>query len=220
MLSKFRHGCNLIIGVSVKKFVLYLFVIISFSLGGCANAPLNIDVSDSIYTGSNPVRSIVHSISSIVFVNKATDGKMVNTTLGSDSVFPIVPLVPTKATVEDDVRRYFDRHLVINSDSVRSIKVSILKADSYWVWSSAAKIPFVGILFVDADTDFGINLKVLIEIEQAGKVISSYLFDEKIVIQAKSTTEEKIKDSYKALISNYRETFFGHLDLNFINRYF
>lgn len=189
-------------------------------LAGCVGAPLVVDVSDSIYRGASPNRTPAHRISTLTIVNNAGDGKMVNTTLGSDSIIPILPHTPTRATVEQDIKRYLEEHLLTDSSAKRSLRVTISKADSYWVWGSAAKIPFVGLALVASDTEIGMNLKVLIEIEDSGKVVSSYLYDEKIVIQDKATDQEAISASYRKLVGTYRKKFFGELDSQFINRYF
>lgn len=189
-------------------------------LAGCAGTPLVVDVSDSIYRGATPTHSAAHRISAIAIINKADDGKMVNTTLGSDSVFPIKPETPTRVLVEQDIKRYLEEHLVADPSAKRSLFVTISKADAYWVWGSAAKLPFVGLALAGANTDIGMNLKVLIEIEDSGKVISSYQFDENIVIKDKATDQEAIAASYRKLIETYRMKFFGELDIRFINRYF
>ncbi len=189
-------------------------------LAGCAGTPLVVDVSDSIYRGATPIRSAEHHISALTIVNKADDGKVVNTTLGSDSIFPIKPETPTRVTVEQDIKRYLGEQLVTDHSAKRSVYVTISKADAYWVWGSAAKMPFVGLALAGANTDIGMNLKVLIEIEDSGRVISSYQFDENIVIQDKATDQGAIAASYRKLIETYRKKFFQELDTRFINRYF
>ena len=88
------------------------------------------------------------------------------------------------------------------------------------MWGGAAKLPFVGIARAAADYDIGMNLKVLMEIEDSGKVVSSYLFDEKILIRDKVTDQAAMAETYRNLVNAYRIKFFWELDRNFVNRYF
>ena len=198
-----------------KNFLLPLLFI---GLVGCTAQPLQVDVSQTIYNA--PMSNISKpELGAITLINKAHDGKMVNTTLGSDSIFPIKTEKSTKETVENDVRRYLTERTVISSGAKNSLRVVIHKADSYWVWSSVAKVPIFGLIFVDADTEFGLNLKISFEVEENGEVVRTYWFDDVITIQAKATTEERIRESYKNLIRKYREILFGNLDSEFMGRY-
>lgn len=195
-----------------------LLSLLFIGLSGCAAQPLKVDVSQTIYDARVPSMA-KPKVSEITLINKADDGEMVNTALGSDSVFPIKTEKATKETVEKDLRRYLHERTARSSEAKKSLRVVIHKADSYWVWSSAAKAPIFGLAFIGADTDFGLNLRISFEVEEGGKVISTYWFDDVITIQAKSTTQEAIKKSYKELVGEYRKTLFGDLDSEFVGRY-
>ena len=191
-------------------------------LAGCAapRPPFIVDVSDSIYRGASPNRSLAHHISTLTIINKADDGTFVDTAFTSDSICPIKPQTRTRDTVEQDIKRYLEDQLLIDHSAKLALRVTIYKADSYFVITSARKTPFVGLATHSSDTDIGMNLKVLIEIEDSGKVVKSYLYDEKIVIYGKYADYDDIAASYRKLIDKYRKIFFGELDNQFINRYF
>ena len=199
---------------------LLLIVAASLLVCGCASAPPVIDLSESVFKAGSVKHSERKNIGTLKIINKADDGKFVNTILGSDSVFPIKPATTTKETVEQDLNRFFDNVLNIDKTSDQSLTVTVSKADSYWVWGGADKLPIIGIFTANSDREFGLNLRVLFEIEQKGKVTASYLFDEKITVQDKATTQEAIIQSYRKLIAEYRKRFFGEIETSFVGRYF
>lgn len=199
--------------------VLILFVFLMAGLmSGCASNPAVVDLSDSIYKINNKSNSERKSLSGFVLINKAAKSELING-LGSDTYIPISTATPTRDTVESDLRDYFENKLSLDAGNNRSLRVTIYKADSYWAWTAADKIPIFGLLFVGSDTEFSINLRVLFEVEVQGKVVASYLYDEKIIVEDKATTDESVVQSYKKLIAAYRGKFFEDLDNNFIHRY-
>ncbi|MBE9395741.1 hypothetical protein IOQ59_00525 [Pontibacterium sp. N1Y112] len=183
---------------------------------GCSSAPLKVDLSSSQYQSD-----VVHkmNIRALNIVNKATPGKLVNTMLGSDTHFPIQTAQPTRLTIENDIHRYFVETTQENHNSSDSVTVTIYKADAYWVWGGMSKFPIFGLLAVDSDTPYRMNLKILLEIENNGKVEKSYFFDEVIEIQASAATEKAIKTGYAALVAESRRVLFSELDERFISRY-
>jgi hypothetical protein len=198
-----------------------IFLVITMLLQfiGCATAPPVIDLSKSVFKAGLANQSERKQIGTLKIINKADDGKLVNTILESDTIFPIKPAVTTKETVEQDLKRFFEDTLIIDKTADQDITVTISKADSYWIWGGNAKIPFIGLALVNADYEFGVNLRVLFEIEKKGKVTASYLFDEKITIQDKAAAEEAIIRSYQRLIAEYRKRFFDELETRFLGRY-
>lgn len=199
---------------------LLLAIATSLLVCGCASTPPVIDLSESVFKAGSINQSERKQIGTLRIINRADDGKVVNTILGSDSIFPIKPATTTKETVEQDLKRFFESVFSTDKTTAQDITVTISKADSYWVWGGGAKVPFFGLFMVNADTEFGINLRVLFEIEQKGKVTASYLFDEKITIQDKAATQEAIIQSYQKLIAEYRKRLFGELETRFVGRYF
>jgi hypothetical protein len=185
----------------------------------CSTTPMVVELADSIYRPSSTKEGDQYGVSFVKVLNKADEGRFVNNPFG-DSVFPIKPHTPTRETVEDDLRRFLIETLPVRQAAPRSLRVTISKAESYWIYGGAMTIPVIGLAFVGADTEFGMNLRVLFEIEENGKVTRSYLFDERITVQGKATTPDSIKESYQKLIAEYRTRFFGELETNFLNRYF
>jgi hypothetical protein len=194
-------------------------IILTLLLSACAHSPPVIDVSDSIYKSNSAIDISKKEISSINFRITADDGTYVKGGIGSDTLFPIRPATTTKQTVESDLRRFFSSVTSAKSSAPRSMTVTIGKADSYWTMSAAANTPILGLALVGSDTDFGMNVRILIEIEESGKVIASYIFDEKIIIQGKSTNGEAIRESYKVLVAAYRKRLFSELESRFVPRY-
>lgn len=195
--------------------------LMAIALSGCASTPpRTIDLSQSTYRVSTERVALRKSISHIEIRNTADDGKLVNTMLGSDSFIPIKPATTTRQTVESDLHSFFSLALRPDAASTRSLTITISKADSYWVWGGVAKVPFFNFLVVGADTEVGMNIKVLLEVEEGGKVISTYLFDEKIFIQDQVSTGDAIALSYQRLIASYRKKLFDELDSRFVSRYF
>ena len=84
-------------------------MLVAILLIGCAQTPMQVDVSDSAYEGIKPTNSPEHRISELVIVNKAEPGKKHSTGLGSDSIFPIETAPSTKDIVQDNVKRYFNK---------------------------------------------------------------------------------------------------------------
>ena len=186
---------------------------------GCANPNRVIDVSNSIYKTSTNTQANLKKIRSINIINKAHDGKMDNPILDK-SIIPIKPATTTKETVEQDIKRFLEESFAIEKSEQTDITVTIQKADSYYVVGTSKKIPYVNLITVFFDTEFGLNLRVLFEIENKGKVLSSYLFDENITAEGKIAFERDIDQSYQKLIAAYRKHFFSELETRFINRYF
>ena len=155
-------------------------------------------------------------------VNQADDGKGPAPSFISDSYVPIKPATTTKETVESDIKQFFAESFRLGPLAPKSLVVTISKADSGMVnrWEAKIPIPFVGIVGTLAETEFYMNLRVLLEVEQNGKVISSSLFDEKVTIQGHCSRREVFIQSYRRLIAEYRRRFFGELETKFIDRYF
>ncbi|MCD8545168.1 MAG: hypothetical protein LRY52_10110 [Sulfurospirillum cavolei] len=66
---------------------------------------------------------------------------------------------------------------------------------------------------------YGLNIKVLFEVEEDGKVIKSYTFNDTIKIKNGNATQDDIMAGYKKLISHYREVFFNEIHNQFTKRY-
>lgn len=198
----------------------YLHLILAVFLVGCANTPMSVDLSQSEHLLQSRSSQSKATVSNVSITNKAEKTKLVNTPLGSDTFFPFNTDIEIRKTVEADIRNFFDQALDKSQKTSRSLVVTIYKADGYWVWGGASKIPFVGLFTVNAETDYVVSLRVLFEIEEDEKVTSSYLVDDKFVIQGSAAAEDVIKENYQRLIAEYRKIFFNDLDNRFVARYF
>lgn len=194
-------------------------ILSAIALSSCAAPPLVIDLPPSAYKTSPETVIPSKPISNVDIRTTADDGNSVYGGIGADTLVQINPVTKTKQTVESDLRQFFVEAVPSDKASNRSITVTIRKVDSYWVWSAAAKTPIIGLAFANADTAFGMNVPVLIEVEEGGKVVSSYIFDERITIQGKATTRETIEAAYKRLVAEYRRRLYGELEARFVRRY-
>jgi len=127
---------------SLKYLIAVSFIVIGFNR--CANKPININVSKSKYQVKEKVEI---DIKNIMIVDKAQNGEMINTTLDSDTIIPLVPEVSTKEIVENDIKDYFQSMKMLQSSN-KILKITIKKADSYWTWSDVQKIPIFGLFAV------------------------------------------------------------------------
>jgi hypothetical protein len=201
----------------VKAFYSKLvYLIVAVALVGCAAQPLKVDVQSSI--GSQTKLAPIARVSAIQFVNKATDPVLVNQLL-DDSYIPIKTDPPTKLTVEDDVRRMLEKVLAIDPNASTVLNIKIQQAEAFWVYGIADRIPFVGIATAGAEREFLMNVKFSIEIENSGKVKSTYFLDERYSMQGSAALPSDVKLSYERLITKYRRELEHSLQSDFVARY-
>jgi hypothetical protein len=111
--------------------------------------------------------------------------------------------------------------LDLSDTATKSLKIKIKKAYSYYVTGAGDTVPFVGLFTVHSNHPYNFHLDVLFEIEENGKVLKSYDFDEEIILKdGKTAYPSDIEEFYTRLIKFYRKEFFNHLDNEFIDRYF
>lgn len=195
-----------------------MFLAISALLIGCALKPPVIDLSGSVFKVGSARQSEKKQIGTLRIINKADDGKSDFGFL-SNTIVQINPATTTKETVEQDLRHFFEDTVSIDKTASQDLTVTISKADSCYVVGGASQLPFVGLALVNIDREFVLNLRVLFEIEKKGKVTAQYLFDEKITVRGKTTTQEAIMQSYQKLIAEYRKRFLGEIETSFLSRY-
>lgn len=198
---------------------IWIALLAAAGLAGCASGPLKVDLSDSVYQGSPPSDQ-KPQVSAVVVVNRAPPGKPVNSVSLGDAQFPLSVAEPASETVENDIRRYFSERLAEDPQATRALRVTIQRADAFWVLTTADRIPIVNIFTIAAPSDIGLNLRVRLEVEESGKVMASYDYDEVIPSRGTLTSDEQVANVYRTLISAYRQAFFGRLDQEFTGRYF
>jgi hypothetical protein len=202
----------------MSKFTVLFAVLVL--LTGCAAGPRTVDLSES-FNKTNPLRIEERKrISAYKILHKPESSSAQSSGVFSTSYNGIGTAIKTKETVEEDLKNFIDKSFEVDVTSDRVLIITLLKADSYWVLDTLEKLPFIGLLTVAADREFGLNLRVRFEIEQSGKVVNSYVVDEKITVKGSAATDAAMKDTYKKLISEYRSTFFPDLEKNFVLRYF
>lgn len=187
-------------------------------LGGCTPSLLQADLSGSAYRSEASRGWQKKPIAALKVINNASDGKM-QYGLIEDTAVPLKLATPTRVTVENDVRDFFAESAAIDGASNINLVITIARADSYWISTGVSKIPIIGLAAVAADTEFGMNLRILFEVEEAGKVRASYLFDEKVTINDQAMTRETIALAYQKLVAEYRKRLFSELEGRFVQRY-
>lgn len=196
----------------MKNSFFILFILLLFT--GCTIKPMEVDLGTNNFSSQTPLNINIKTIS----IEKVEKEMKVDYTGLGDSKIPIQTKDSTASIVEKDMKEYFSK-LVFNSNSNRSLNITIKEAVPYWIFSSAKKIPIVGVFAAGMQTDYSLNLNVLFEIEENGKVINSYSYNDVITIKNSASFEEDIKKGYQELIKKYRSVFFSELENKFIKRY-
>lgn len=189
-------------------------------ISGCTVIPKTIDLSESEFKPIPSETSRSKKISSLIIHNKAENFIQVNKFL-DDSLLPFNYSKSTKDLVELDLKDFFEKNLIIDGSEGERLVVTINRADGYSVFGGVNKVPFLGILTTAAGNEvkYVMIVRALFEVEKNGKVISSYIYDEKITTLGSGASIKDEEDSYKKLIANYRLKIFTNLKNNFIDRY-
>jgi hypothetical protein len=188
------------------------------SVVGCANTVQQpVDLTNTQYiSNKEPL-----FIKKIVIENKVQDKKN-DVKFFDDSLIRINYLPKPKDVVEQDLKNLFEQRSIKNNNKGRDVVVTIEDASAYWVYGTANKIPLINILAVASDQNYVFKVQILFEVEEAGKVISSYRIDEtvKISVAGAGLTVEAEKLAYASLIKTYRNQVLKKIDDNFMSRYF
>jgi len=199
----------------IKKILILFFIVCLVACG-----TWKVDLPKVSFQPSVNDQSKNRQVKSIKLVNQAKRGENMGRFLG-DSHIAVEPEISTKEVIENDIRSYFEKRLVLSDSATKSFKIKIKKANSYYIAGSGDTVPFVGLFTVHSYHPYYLHLDVFFEIEEDGKVIKSYDFDEKIILEnGKTAYPSDIQESYIRLIRLYRDVFFNLLDSEFIDRYF
>lgn len=197
----------------MKKYSFFIVFII-LVLAGCSIKPMEVDLGTNHFNNQNPLNINIRTIT----IEKIEKELKADYSGYGDSKMPIPTKESTASTVEKDMKEYFSK-LVFNTNSNRTLNITIKEAVPYWIFSGANKIPIVGVFSAGMQTDYSLNLNVLFEIEENGKVINSYSYNDVITIKNSASFEEDIRKGYQELIKKYRSVFFSELETKFIKRY-
>ncbi len=197
----------------MKKYSFIIPFLILFFVG-CTIKPMEVDLGSNQFNNQASLNINIKKIS----VEKIEKEIKFDYSGYGDSKMPIVTKESTTTVVEKDIKEYFSK-LVFNSNSNRTVNITIKEATPYWIFSGANKVPVVGLFTAGMQTDYFLNLNILFEIEENGKVINSFLYDDVITIKNSASFEEDIKKGYQILIKEYRNVFFDDLENKFIKRY-
>lgn len=192
-----------------------LMVLLVFALAGCAPIVERVDLSESSYQSRLFQQRSMNTVQQVTVINKAKQGEQERdgVTGFSESRMPIQAHEEPKFIVERDIQEYFKASLSQSDKSSRKVFATIYRADAFKTnkLNGTAFIPIVG-AFTGSDQKLGLNLKVSVEVEDLGRIVKEFTFDQRI--EKKMQGLESMEDHYKRLIALYREQFFSELDRN------
>lgn len=181
-------------------------MLLVLTLGGLLTACATpaIDLSGSEHLVARPSHMGGPYDYRLVIVNKAHDMDTHLSFLGPNRMAVRVEEPPRK-TVEKDLERFF-ASILVPLDGNRRIVARIERADAYWVNPAVNTIPLVGLVSAFAVRySFYFDLRVTFEVEEQGKVLRAFLFDEEVSLSdGDALTASAIEGSYRRLIARYR----------------
>ena len=178
------------------------------ALTGCANR--NINVPDLTLRSAGNVK-----IKTVSVVDRTGEESKLRS-FWWDQQLPLDQNPPFAKIVGDDISTFFAR----SDASEYCLTVQIQTAEPYWTLTSLQRVPVIGWFASGMDVEYGLYLRLLIEVEQNGKVMRTYSYDRVIKTMGKNTTCKEKEAGYQNLITAYRQEFFSQLESEFVSRYF
>ncbi len=133
------------------------------------------------------------------------------------------PVSPGK-TLQEDLERYLKGRVALDPAVSRRLKVAIQKAEVYWVLPLDEKVIIDSFNLADLGSEtkeYDLELKVLFEIREAGRVAKSYLFERKISLpDGRAEFPGEIQESYRRLLDRTRKVFFEAVEGEFLGQLF
>ncbi|MDR5776278.1 MULTISPECIES: hypothetical protein [unclassified Caballeronia] len=149
-------------------------------------------------------------------MNKATDAQNDHHFFGADQV-AINPEVRTSATVASDVKDYFASRLLSDRDGKRAIRVTVERADAYWMLRGAIKVPIVGLFALARNDEFHMHTIMRIETEEVSRPTRTYVYDQVTdLLDDNPAFPSDIDKSYQRLIAESRKQMPQRLDTEFL----
>ncbi len=188
----------------------WIIAVLSVILTGCASH--NITIPDMTIRSAGNVK-----IKAISVVDRTSGESGLKISWGwEDQQLPLKQNTPFVKIVGDDLSAFFTK----SNTSEYSLNVIIQTAEPYWTLTAFQRIPVIGWFASGMDVEYGLYLRLQIEVEQNGKVVRTYSYDQVIKTIGKNGTAADFEESYQKLISVYRQEFFSQLDSEFVSRYF
>jgi hypothetical protein len=155
----------------------------------------------------------------VQILNETSD-RRIRMYLADNVQVPIEKPAAAGETVKEDLERYFRGRVTVDPAVSRRLIVTILKAEAYWVLPLAEKVVIDIFDLQDRspeEKEFVLELKVLFEVRDSGRIEKSYLFERKISL-ADGRTEfpGQIRESYQRLAERYRKIFFETIEQEFM----
>lgn len=210
MLSKIVH-------FRVRSFSVLLSI--GIVLTGCAIPPTRIDTNDFSYASNNNFATTTPAVSNVLVKNEAADGKYERQGLLGGARAPCFLDPAPKLLVEKDFNHFFAASTQIEPTANRKIVVTIKKASCHIVASAMQAMPYVGIALAATERTLSMEVTAVLEVEQDGKVDSSFYLERETEISRKLISQEDIHAAMRALIAAYRLEVYSELDHSFLRRY-
>lgn len=207
--------------ISAKFLRLCILILFGLASASCSNLPKKIDTTDSRYKIKSVRDENLSVVSSITIKNEAVDGKYQISGLLGEQRFPCIYDPAPKELVETDFRDFFNSAIRLEPSSSRRLVVTIRDVKCYGVLSALKGAPFLGIALAitSPENPLVMEINALLEVEENGSVIKSFILDRKTTIVAKTAFEKDIDAAYKILIKTYRNEVYSELEKSFVERY-
>lgn len=140
-------------------------------------------------------------------------------------VHPILQVTSpaTNEIVEADLLRYFAARVQTNPDLLTKLVVRIEQAEIFRTTPVLNTVPILGLFVGTAKgfaAPFSFKLRVVFEIEEAGRVVRSHDFEHTVETEnLPAGTAKSIKQSLGIVIQKYRDEVFPMLDAQVVGRY-
>jgi hypothetical protein len=133
------------------------------------------------------------------------------------------PLSPGQ-TLQEDLERFLKGRVAFDPAVPRGLKVTIQKAEVYWVLPLDEKVIIDSFNLADLNAEtkeYNLELKVLFEVREAGRVAKSYLFERKISLpDGRAEFPGEIQESYRRLLDRTRKVLFEAVEREFLGQLF
>lgn len=192
----------------MRRVCFFLMFFLSMVISGCTRI---IVVPDATIKSNNNVY-----IKSIIVIDNMISDSNLKTSFFGDIQDPIITDPSFFQVIKKDLTSFFNKSL----GSEFNIVAHIQRADPYLTRTVEQRIPIIGLFLLNEEVEYGLYLRIHFEIEQNGKVIKTYLYDNLIKTMAENASPSDVKKGYLKLVSTYRQEFFKQLDSEFLARYF
>ena len=186
-------------------------------IGGCAANPVAVSLSAMQREPGAVEKPLLRQVT---IVNESIPFKPVRGVMGSEGKYPLrmVPAFPDVLT--GDLQEYFANSVRVDAaKSHTALRVRILSADAYVRVNGGASIPILGVAAALGNQNFGLAVRLSIDVEVEGKVQRTYTVEREYIVIAPDRSLKERAGTYTKMIVDYREKLYSELDAQFLSRF-